>query len=135
MTAAYPDRIPCRVCGGTAYDLSDALPFPPCSHGEPLCGDCNLGVDGCLDCKLEAEREMHDSGTYDPAADPFYRPEGEGSDAAYWASAPREVPGVAGVFRRMTDKQHAELERLRETDREAWLRCWQALDGKAKGEG
>jgi hypothetical protein len=97
MTAPFPDQVPCRICGHTAYDLSDALPFPPCPHDDALCGDCLLLPDGCQDCRLDAEAHMYRSGEYDAGADPFVRPERFAADDAHAEARPREVE--PGIFR------------------------------------
>lgn len=89
-----PDCVNCDECGAIAYCLADAVSFPPCAHDKALCGDCNLGA--CPDCRLEAERELYASGEYSQAADPFYRPENEASDAAYWSRSPLNMPGSPG---------------------------------------
>jgi hypothetical protein len=84
----------CPSCGRSAWCESDRILVVPCEH-HGYCGDCNLG--NCQDCRLEAEQEMYRSGDYDPHADPFYNPDAEATDLAYWNSRPREVS--AGVFR------------------------------------
>lgn len=53
-------------CSAIAYCVDDTQP-PPCRHDTGACGDCNLTA-----CSLCREEEMHASGVYDPAADPFY---------------------------------------------------------------
>jgi len=90
MTAPFPDRVPCRVCGHTAYDLSEIAPHP-CAHDLPLCEDCRLlesADGGCLDCRLDVERDMYATGVYDPGGDPFYRPERKAAD-----DQPRHLTG------------------------------------------
>ena len=59
----------CPSCGRSAWCENDRIIVVPCEH-HGYCGDCN--VENCVDCRLEAEREMYDSGVYDPRADPFY---------------------------------------------------------------
>ena len=96
--ALYPDRVPCRVCGHTAYDLSEIAPHP-CSHDLPLCEDCRLlepADGGCLDCRLDVERDLYAGDKYDPRADPFYRPQAAANDAAYWDRPPLTLPGSPG---------------------------------------
>ena len=84
--ASCPDCVPCRECplpSDIAY-CADEPHNAPCPHGEPLCGEHNLEF--CLDCRLDAEREMHRSGDYgDGSADPFFRGETADSlDLAAW---------------------------------------------------
>ena len=79
----------CPSCGKSAWCESDRILVVPCEH-HGYCGDCNLTE--CPECRF---REMTESGEYSADADPFYNPAGEAADAAYWASAPREVnPGT-----------------------------------------
>lgn len=59
----------CPACGGTAWCEGDRILAIPCEH-HGYCGNCN--VENCVDCRLEAEREMYRSGDYDPRSDPFY---------------------------------------------------------------
>ena len=41
-----------------------------CIHGQPICDRCYPG--DCPECQEEAERRMHETGDYDPRADPLY---------------------------------------------------------------
>lgn len=85
----------CPECGRSAWCEGDRILAVPCEH-HGYCGDCN--IENCLDCRLEAEMEMYRSGEYDARSDPFCNPKAEASDAAYWASRPREDPTSAGIF-------------------------------------
>ena len=58
----------CPACGKSAWCENDYILSIPCEH-HGYCGDCN--VENCLDCRLEAEREMYETGEYDPRSDPF----------------------------------------------------------------
>ena len=91
-----PDCQVCPACGASAWCEGDRILVVPCEH-HGYCGECN--VEHCIDCRLEAERDMYDTGEYDPRSDPFYRPEAKAADDAYWTSGPREVPGSPGIFR------------------------------------
>lgn len=71
-----PDCTACRACDQPAWCVSEHPVAIPCPHLEPLCGECLLDTDGCLDCQLDAEIEMHRTGEYSAAADPFYLPTG-----------------------------------------------------------
>lgn len=59
----------CPACGKGAWCEGDRILVVPCEH-HGYCGDCN--IENCIDCRLEAELEMHRTGEYDPHADPFY---------------------------------------------------------------
>jgi len=59
----------CPECGRTAWCENDRILIVPCEH-KGLCGDCNL--EGCQDCRLDAEAHMYHSGDYDPRVDPFF---------------------------------------------------------------
>lgn len=77
------------------------------------CSECvRCSAEDCQEivyCRSEGERapgpvlcedhDMYAAGRYDPVADPFFLTAAEERDAAYWASAPREVPGSPGTFR------------------------------------
>lgn len=58
----------CPSCGRSAWCENDRILTIPCEH-HGYCGDCN--VENCLDCRLDAEREMYRTGEYDPRSDPF----------------------------------------------------------------
>lgn len=63
------DDIPCdNPTGGPhlAYSLNWVNPVPPCPHGHALCGRHN--IDGCVDCRLDAEAHMYDTPQYDKDA-------------------------------------------------------------------
>jgi hypothetical protein len=82
----------CPACGKSAWCEGDRILSIPCEH-HGYCSDCNL--EQCIDCRLEAERKMYQSGVYDPRADPFYLPEKKANADAYVAAGPREIkPGV-----------------------------------------
>jgi hypothetical protein len=71
----------CPECGRSAWCEGDRILVVPCEH-HGYCGDCNLA--NCIDCRLEAEREMYISGEYDPHADPFFLGECPELDVAAW---------------------------------------------------
>ena len=63
----FADEAPCGRCSKPVTLDHD----PPCEHGEVACPECTHAA-VCLDCRLVAEREMHEGDEYDPKADPFY---------------------------------------------------------------
>jgi hypothetical protein len=60
------------------------------------------------------EHDMYASGVYSPAADPFFRPEGEAADAAYWDRTGSTFDPVTNSYqkRRAEEDTDAELARL-----------------------
>lgn len=63
----YADVAPCQRCSKDVALEHD----PPCEHGLVACPECQH-VAVCVDCRLVAEAEMHASGEYDAAKDPFF---------------------------------------------------------------
>lgn len=90
------DCVRCTVCGEVAYCLSEPG-TRPCAHDKVLCGECNL--EGCQDCRLEAEREMYEAGEYKPEADPFYDHRAKAADEAVAAHARNAVEVSASNYR------------------------------------
>lgn len=92
--------VPCQedACGEIAYCVNERPTGNLCEHHvDAVCPDHWPGT--CIDCRLEAEREMHASGEYDPRADPFYRPEKHAADTAYWERPALNMPGSPGYRR------------------------------------
>jgi hypothetical protein len=68
--ADCPDCVQCVECENrAAWCLSEHPINRPCEHLEPICSDCWPGT--CIPCRLAAERQMFETGEYDPRHDPF----------------------------------------------------------------
>ena len=91
-----PECVRCEAddCTAVAYCLSEPSACYPCPHGRVLCEDHNLT--DCIDCRLEAEREMYRSGVYSEKADPFYNPAATADAEAYWQRPALNMPGSPG---------------------------------------
>ena len=91
MTDHHDGCLSCTHCG---RHLDETEQWPCLDCGRVLCDDHNLT--DCIDCRLEAEREMYRSGVYSEKADPFYNPAATAAAEAYWQRPALNMPGSPG---------------------------------------